>query len=53
MNSVKKMFIVRIIKKDKSIVLVPFSTKSAARAYERKQMKNKENSMIILQEILQ
>jgi hypothetical protein len=52
MNSVKKMFIVRIVKKDGSIVLVPFSTKSAARAYERKQMKDKENAMIILQEIL-
>jgi hypothetical protein len=52
MNSVKKMFIVRIVKKDNSIVLVPFSTKSAARAYERKQMKDKETKMVILQEIL-
>ena len=52
MNPVKKTFIVRVIKTDNSIVLVPFSTKSAARAYERKEIKKAETKMLILQEIL-
>ena len=52
MNKVIKTFIVRVVRKDGSIELVPFLTKPKARAFERKAMKDASVSACILQEIL-
>lgn len=51
MNRVKKTFIVRVVKLDGSIVLIPFATKTHARAQERKELKKAGVKFVILNEI--
>jgi hypothetical protein len=52
MNRVKKTFIVRVINRDASIVLIPFSSKTDARRQERIELKKPTTSMVVFQEIL-
>ena len=52
MIRVKKTVIVRVINRDGSIVLIPFSSKTAARALEKKEMKKPTTSMVVVTEIL-
>lgn len=52
MNKVKKTFIVRVVNKDGSIVLIPFSNKTDARRQEKKELKKPDTRMVILNEIL-
>lgn len=52
MNRVKKTFIVRVVKLDGSVVLIPFATKASARAQERKELKKTGVKFVILNEIL-
>jgi hypothetical protein len=52
MLRVKKTFIVRVINRDGSIVLIPFSSKTAARAQEKIELKKPTTSMVVFQEIL-
>ena len=52
MNRVKKTFIVRVINRDGSIVLIPFGNRTAARAQEKKELKKPTTSMVVLNEIL-
>lgn len=52
MNRVKKTFIVRVVKLDGSVVLIPFATKTGARAQERKELKKTGVKFVMLNEIL-
>ena len=52
MRRVKKTFIVRVVKLDGSIVLIPFATKTSARAQERKELKKPMTQFVVLTEIL-
>ena len=52
MNRVKKTFIVRVINRDGSIVLIPFASKTAARAQEKKELQKPETKFVVLTEIL-
>ena len=52
MNRVKKTFIVRVINRDGSIVLIPFGNRTAARAQERKELKKPTTSFVVVTEIL-
>lgn len=52
MNQVKKTFIVRVINRDGSIVLIPFSTKKDARRQEKIELQKPATSMVVFQEIL-
>ena len=51
MNRVKKTFIVRVVKLDGSILLIPFSSKTAARAQEKKELKKAGVKFVVLNEI--
>ena len=51
MNRVKKTFIVRVVKLDGSILLIPFATKTGARAQERKELKKTGVKFVVLNEI--
>ena len=50
MRRVKKTFIVRVVKLDGSIVLIPFATKTDARAQERKELKKPTTQFVVLTE---
>jgi hypothetical protein len=52
MNRVKKTFIVRVINRDGSIVLIPFGNRTDARRQERFELKKPTTSMVVFQEIL-
>jgi hypothetical protein len=52
MLRVKKTFIVRVINRDGSIVLIPFGNRADARAQEKKELKKPATSMVVFQEIL-
>ena len=52
MNRVKKTFIVRVVNKDGSCVLIPFANRTAARAQERKELKKPATKFVMLNEIL-
>ncbi len=52
MTKIKKTFIVRVINKDDSILLIPFSNKTDARRQEKKELKKPNTKMVILTEIL-
>jgi hypothetical protein len=52
MRRVKKTFIVRVVNMDGSVVLIPFATKTNARAQERKELKKAGVKFVILNEIL-
>lgn len=52
MNRVKKTFIVRVVNMDGSVVLIPFATKTGARAQERKELKKTGVKFVMLNEIL-
>ena len=52
MNAVKKTFIVRVVNKDGSILLIPFSSKTDARRQEKKELKKPETKFVMLNEIL-
>jgi hypothetical protein len=52
MLRVKKTFIVRVINRDGSIVLIPFGNKTDARRQERIELKKPATSMVVFQEIL-
>ena len=51
MNRVKKTFIVRVVKLDGSILLIPFHTKSDARRQERIELKKTGVKFVVLNEI--
>jgi hypothetical protein len=51
MNRVKKTFIVRVVNRDGSILLIPFSSKTAARAQEKKELKKPTTSFVVVTEI--
>ena len=52
MNRVKKTFIVRVINRDASIVLIPFENRTDARRQERIELKKPETKFVMLNEIL-
>jgi len=52
MNRVKKTFIVRVINRDGSIVLIPFDNRTDARSQEKKELKKPATSWVVFQEIL-
>ena len=52
MNRVKKTVIVRVVKKDGSILLIPFGNRTDARAQERKELKKPTTQFVVLTEIL-
>ena len=52
MRRVKKTFIVRVVKLDGSVVLIPFENRTDARAQERKELKKTGVKFVILNEIL-
>jgi hypothetical protein len=52
MNRVKKTFIVRVVNRDGSILLIPFSSKTDARRQEKKELKKATTSFVVLTEIL-
>ena len=52
MSRVKKTFIVRVINRDASIVLIPFENRTDARRQERKELKKPTTQFVVLTEIL-
>jgi len=52
MNRVKKTVIVRVVNRDGSILLIPFSSKTAARRQERIELKKSTTSWVVVNEIL-
>lgn len=52
MNAVKKTFIVRVVNKDGSLLLIPFSSKTDARRQEKKELKKSTTSFVVVNEIL-
>jgi len=51
MTKVKKTFILKISKQDGGIVMIPFSNKTDASRQQKKELKDKDNRMVMLTEI--